>query len=820
MFLSYDISIVGQEKVRAWLRSTEAEVAASNRRTMSALRESDSDSGVHWARQSSSDRTAVSESAKSRLIQREERNRVAASTALQRQRSAALYSIHKAEERTKERAQRAEARLLASQDKKRASEEIAAEKRKTSQSRIEEKQRQASADALQRQRSSALISQYKAEEREKTRIAKAEARDRARAVRTAEREHKAVESRSRADFKRTARGVLGGTAERVAGIGKAGVALTGLAGGALFATATHGAMATEARASELANQLVVGADATPENITKAKKEILVTARSTRGASSEEQIAGMSAFQARAGEGEATKKISPRLVKTKLATGADMEDLGTMYAAVYASLRNASGGASKTVDQLINETDELGRVFAAMGAVGAIELKDFAEIGATVTAVAGRYGGTQSQNIKDVAAVSQIAMQTGGADTSAEAATAVSSFTADLIQHSKEARKMGVNVYANDEGTQLKAMPDVIAELMGATGGNLEKLSSVANIRGIKSMMGLSAPYLEAYKGAKAEGKSEKEAKEIGKAAVKKKIGEFGGAVMTERERDIKATARLSDADKLLEENMRQLTTAVGQELLPVVTRMIPEISKLIPVAVDAARAFARFVEIVNRNPLAGLGAMIGAAFALELGKVSLAKMFGDTLDRIAKNQNVGEGGTVGTVSTAITVAAATFAITSAVLNIAHESSIKRGQDVADKTNEAYFEYQRKRGEVIAGPGTEEEKAEKLRRLAAEQLPNIERGAKETSSPALDFVSSLLDRDDVKRAPGEESMPRKILKPFFTSSTEEAANKGTANFVAELKQDREATAKVIADAVRDAVKAGVSVNTSNKPSPVK
>lgn len=460
-------------------------------------------------------------------------------------------------------------------------------------------------------------------------------------------------------------GILGNTVGAVSSVGNTALAMTGLAGGAIFATAIHGAMSREAKASDLANQLL-GNEATPEKLAAKKREILGVTGAIHGISDEQAIAAMSSFQGVAGEGEATLKIAPRLAKTQLATGGNVEEIGQMYANVYASLRNASGGAAKSVDQLIAETDKMGLVFAAMGQKGAIELKDFAAIGGEVAAAATRYGGDQGENIRQVAAVAQIARQTGGARSAEEAGTAVNTFTADLIEHSKTIRKkFGIDVFQEGSGgTKLKSLDRLLPQLMAGTGGKLESLADVANIRGARSIYGLQDPYLDAYRKAKSEGKTETEAKKLGAAAASKRIAEFGGIAMTEGERNVKAESRLGDTDKQLEGNLRALNLAVGAELLPTVTRFIPEIAKLIPNLVKLAEVTGNVAKWFGDHSIyEGIGAIIGVALAKEIATAGIGLAASKALQLVINGAIAGRApaaltGVAGTASSAVSIVGA------------------------------------------------------------------------------------------------------------------------------------------------------------------
>lgn len=665
MLLKYDFAAVNQDKLRHALRSIESDMLRHNRRV--------AEMGVTARRRASQGGTTgavagvPTPAVAAKMAEQSAR-------AQQRAQEKVDRETQKAHERAEREKTRIAAREAAARSKHEERVQLYNQRLRDQHFRLQTRQAEAAEKNRTRLAERETSARSRAEERHaayQRKLRDQHFRDeqlRAEAVATSQ-------ERMRQRISSKVRGVGAGTISTVTSVGRTALAMTGLAGGALFANAIHGTMSKQARASELANQLL-GNEATPEKLTEAKKQILSTTSGIRGMADEQTIAGMSAFQGLAGEGEATMKIAPRLVQTQLATGGNIEEIGQMYASVYASLRNSAGGAQKSVDQLIDETDKMGMVFAAMGQKGAIELKDFAGIGATVTAVATRYGGTQAKNIKDVAAVAQIARQTGGADSSAEAATALSSFTADLIQHGATAKnKFGVDVYADKSKTKLKGLPDVISELLMATGGNLEKMSDIANIRGIKSLTGFQDPYLEAYRGAKSAGKSEDEAKRLGGEAVRKRLAEFGGIEMTTGERDTKAESRLSDADKLLEENFRRLNEAVGNELIPEVTKLIPALAKLTPYMVDLANGAVKLTEWFSSLTITeGLGVVVGAALTKEIAAAGIgailtgsANLFASVVTKMAALVGLGGAAPVATTAAATTAATTTGGATSGIV---------------------------------------------------------------------------------------------------------------------------------------------------------
>jgi hypothetical protein len=307
----------------------------------------------------------------------------------------------------------------------------------------------------------------------------------------------------------------------------------------------------------------------------------------------------------------------------------MEDLGSMYSSIYASIRQGAGGAQKSVDQIIAETEQLGRAFTAMGQIGAVELKDFARITPSIAASALSYAGDQASNVRDIAALAQIAVQVGGADSAEEGATAVGRFGEDLVTNRDAVNAFlgetgSKKIYANKEKTKLRSLPELLPDLMAATGGNLEKMGEVFNVRSIRAMKGFSAPYQDAYQAAKKSGATEKAAREAGKQAVRKRFAEFSSVEVSKGEQKVKSDARMAESDKMLEEQMRKLTMAVGEHLLPQIIEMIPAISNLVPAFTKAAEMFVRAVKYVSEAPVEAAFLGLGALFAAEIAKAGIA----------------------------------------------------------------------------------------------------------------------------------------------------------------------------------------------------
>ena len=578
-FLQYDISVVGIEKVRAALRTVEQELLRSNARAVRGA-----GAGARTPRPSgATPQTDAVDVAR---------------------RTHAVANASRRED-------------VASHDR--------AERAKTAATERELRKRQTAELALNKQRSAALYRRYQADERAKTAASRIAEHDR---------------RQGRAELVRATRGVLGGTIAKTAAVGRAGLAMTGLAGGALFATAARGAMRREAVAANLANQLV-GNEATKETITAKREDILSVASGTKGFETSDVVGAMSAFQGLAGEEAATMKAAPLITKTALATGADLNEVAEMMANVFNGLRNAAGGGAKTVDELLKMSDDMSLAFAAMGSIGAVELKDLARVGGDIAASGLRFQGKSSvDSIKSAAAAVQLARGPGGSKSSEEAATSLRAFAQDLTVHSETIQKsqaaggLGMNIWADKGKTKLRALPDLVSELFEKTGGSQPLIQRAVGGRALDVVQASSGTFQEAFQKAKGEKLSDKEARKRGAEAVRQQYEKFSGSqiAMTGESRDVKAQAVLATNEKQLQENMRALSAAVGTELLPVLTRLIPEIAKLAEPAVSVAKAFTSLVSHFAENPLLGLGELIGAAFTIELAKASIGSLLSNAVN--------------------------------------------------------------------------------------------------------------------------------------------------------------------------------------------
>ena len=372
------------------------------------------------------------------------------------------------------------------------------------------------------------------------------------------------------------------------------------------------------------------------------------------------------------------------------------------------------------------------------------------------------------------------------------------------------RAVGESIFTDSSMTQLKSLPDVIAEVMAVTGGNIPQLQELTGERGADITRAVSSTFLEATGG-----KRDKASLERGREAVKKQFEKFGGVAMGTDERELKAKARLSDADKQLEEQMRKLTTAVGNELLPTVTRLIPEIAKLVPLFVSGTRAFADFIRVFTSNPLSGVSVIIGAAFAAEIGKAAV----GNAINSAIANSvdSAGASSALTKAFGALAIGTAAFSITTATLNILGSMTQKAGERAGANLTTTWQEYGAKKAEIMAGPGTAQEKAQALGELAKNTGSNVA-NIRESIGSLPQYLGEAAGMVGSFAGPLAGYAAEKGTEWLFSSETAKGAEAGAAQFQAQLLKDQATAADMLAKAAVNLQKVtgNVSINTGSEP----
>lgn len=417
-------------------------------------------------------------------------------------------------------------------------------------------------------------------------------------------------------------------------------------GGGFMASATVGQQMREtAAASQLANQA-----GRPE----IKGQLLREAQSVRGFTGEEALGGMSAFVEKTGNVDAARSLMGEMSKIAIATGTNLEDLGRTAGQAFTVLADQSGP-----QEAIKQTSELLKTLAQQGNMGAVEMSDLARDFGKLGAATRSFEGGAPELLRQMGAFAQIAVQRGGANNSAEAATAASRLAQDMVgeKRSKFEKILGKGALrSKTDKTKLRDPLEIMLDVLNKTGGDIMKTGDLFGGESKKIFAGLSSAYSAA----------EARAPGSGEEAVRAEFKKFAGAKLSDKDLEQRFQSRMSDPDIQFKEVMRDFNAQVGSELLPVITRLIPEFAKLLPHVTTAARIFGKLVEELADSPLMTLGKIIAAKVALDIATARIGDVIkGGIIDSLSGG-GAGSGG--GSTATAGGGGSRGLSIGNAVLN--------------------------------------------------------------------------------------------------------------------------------------------------------
>jgi hypothetical protein len=577
MLLQYDLSVVGAKNVDRALASVEHRLVQHNRFSERLFGKPTS-------------RTSTAAGA-SRAAQRETKAVASAAGTLDRQRSQALYKQYRDRERLEQRAV---------------------------------KQQSAAASALDRQRSTALFREFKDREKLQQRHERESVRNRLALHR---------------DFTRRTGRIVSNVAGTVGAVGTAGLAVTGLAGGALIASKLADATQLERRQ----RQVIVNARGPGQqgafSYEGLREQINQTSISS-GISAADLTGGVEKFVQKTGDIKTAVANMKIFATTAMATGASVEDVSSAAADLAQKFK-----ISKVEDM----ADALA-VLTFQGKKGAFELRDMAEQFPEMAAAAERAGLSGAGGLKTFGGLAQIARESTG--TGAEASTAVQMMLTQLVHESdklKSGEALGgrkVNIFTGkDATTPLRDVREVLADVISSSHGNLQQLQNIFDQRGMKAvspMIGVYRKASEAVGGGKA-------GETAGREAILKMIAEHSdtGGTFADVQRDAADIMKSSSAQ--LEILNTKLSEAIQAKLLPAMVRLIPVVSDAVPYFARLVEGLASLVDWLHENPWKGLGAVVAGVITKELVMAGLGMAAEKAVAAAFSASRLG-GGVGGTVS--------------------------------------------------------------------------------------------------------------------------------------------------------------------------
>jgi len=406
-------------------------------------------------------------------------------------------------------------------------------------------------------------------------------------------------------------------------VGTVGAGLLAIGGGFALSGAISAEKQLQATAAALANQARGTAGGGGKSFQQLKGEALKTARAEglkSGQGPEAVIGGMRQFQAITGRFDIAQQMAGYMTELADATDAGLGDVGRTAGQIFQAIE-ATG---KPAQEAMTATMKIMDAMAGQSKIGSIEMQDLAkEMGKLMSATA-NFGGDVGDLAAKMGAMAQTAIA-GGASSAAEAMTALMRFADDLVQRGAASpvyKRTGIDVFNREKigGKEVRATLkdplELIKTIVGGTKGDIAKISSMFGIRAKKAVDPFARIYREA----------EQKQAGTGLKAIEDRFKQFMDVTLTAPQRKEAATNRRAQADRQFDMAMQKFNDAIGQELLPVITKLVPKFVELIPILTKGAEMLGKFISWFAENPYKGIGAIIAASVAKDIAAAGIGSL--------------------------------------------------------------------------------------------------------------------------------------------------------------------------------------------------
>ena len=608
--------VEGLDQVQSAFRKVEDAVVRGDRAS------SDSSARTSRARISDAEREAR---AKQQILDREAREKIAAMKTADK----AIADAMKTATRETEKA---------AKDAVRLEQTAAREKARIAEAATREKSRQFAQLARESEKwAQDEIRTAKRAEDEKTRIAENAARARQRFASTIS---GAAISGARAGLSR-----VGGVTS-----GIAGTALS-LGGGFTIADSMQSTMGLQRSIAMLANSAdgvngVSAKDLDQKSMMARAKAASIASGTDAG----ELVDATRSYVAKSSDFKGGMENMEFFGKLAKGTGSDVKDVARAAGIIRSQNKDLDAeGAKKMLLSVVMQ-----------GKQGAVEIDQLALNAGKITRGSTSYAGDQAENQQKLLGLAQIAVRTAGSP--AAAATSLSALGSDTRNHSAALKQLLGHDVLDKNGKINMGPEELLAEVFGATGGNLQKLGQG------KGNLGFTKPTMKLFEALSPEFTKAQEAylkehpgdqKGANAAGAKASLAEMKGLTgqtMSSAGLDTMVKRVLDTPAEQFEAAIRQLKMEVGEQLLPEFQKLIPVVKDMIPLFVDVAKtSLPAFLDLVkslaefataNRGIIHDIAAHpIGALIAKELMTSIASAGLGEAM-KTSIGQSLGAAGIV------------------------------------------------------------------------------------------------------------------------------------------------------------------------------
>lgn len=314
------------------------------------------------------------------------------------------------------------------------------------------------------------------------------------------------------------------------------------------------------------------------------------------------LGGLAQFQAKTGDMSTASAGLERYAKLAKAFNIDLDDMISAAGEVSSKLEDTF----KPGEERAQKTYEVLKTLTSQGQEGSIEIAQLATEMARIGGGAGFFGGDVGTTIAKLGTLAQLARQTGGATSAADAARSVSAFVTTFKTPARRKEFEAAGVALEDEKGFFRDPMQIIKDSIVATGGDADKMNAL-----FKSSLATKSvdTLTKAYKGAGGG--------EAGLEAIDKIVAKFDRPLT---EAGIKANvgANMSTTEskaQLFQNKLDAITASLAE-------RVLPSLERLAPSAERVAKGFADVVSAVADNP----GRAITLAIIASIGKATLGPM--------------------------------------------------------------------------------------------------------------------------------------------------------------------------------------------------
>ena len=336
------------------------------------------------------------------------------------------------------------------------------------------------------------------------------------------------------------------------------------------------------------------------------------------------LAGYAQFQAKTGDTATATAGLDRFAKLAKAMNVELDDMISMAGEVSSKLEDGF----KPGEERAEKVYQIIKALTAQGQEGAIEIADLAKETARIGGGAGFFKGDIGDTIVRLGSLAQLARQTGGANSSADAARSVAAFVTTLKTPARRKAFDAAGVeYKDKDGSFLDPFT-IIKNALRATQGDTEKMNEMfKSSLGTKPVDALAKEFNRAGKG------------EAGIQAVDKLLAKFSGSVSEDvvNENVGRAMGTTESKAQLFQNKLDAIAASLADRVLPAFERMAPTVEKVVS-------ALADLIAWASNNS----GTAITAVIAGSIAKAAIGSVLKEKLvDLIAGGLSKGPASSVG-----------------------------------------------------------------------------------------------------------------------------------------------------------------------------